>query len=155
MKVTSTTCSALGCRVRCSRNVAMGYDGRVTRFTRIVCAAMLALAVSTVPLAADWCATVCESAHANATADAPACHHSSTVSRVGKAPFPCSHDHHPVVVDAAITIGVASRAMMALPFVTVESSASRSTHVTFADWSIRVGTPPPPLTLTLASILRI
>ena len=133
----------------------MGYDGRVTRFSRIVCAVALALTVGTVPLVADWCAAVCESAHGNGPSDAPACHHNtSTVSHIGEVPTPCSHDHHPVVVDAATTFDVTSRAATACPSVTVQPFDSRATQVTFVDWWVR-GVAPPPLTHTLASIQRI
>ena len=133
----------------------MGYDGRVTRFSRIVCSAALALAVGAVPLVADWCAAVCESAHESGPTDAPACHHSaSTTMHIGEVPTPCSHDHRPVVVDAAITFAVDSRTATAIPFVTILSSDLSATRVTVDDGSVS-GPTSPPLPLTLASILRI
>src|SRR5689334_8117683 len=112
----------------------MGYDGNVTRFSRLTCAAALTVALGTVPLIADWCAASCASAHASATSDAPACHHSgSIVLRIGEAPRPCNHDHHPAVVDAATTFALASRVLMAAPSVTIHASDCSTIWVALRD----------------------
>jgi hypothetical protein len=134
----------------------MGYDGNVTRLSRLTSAAALTVALGTVPLIADWCAAICESAHASATTGAPACHHSgSTASRIGEAPRPCSHDHHPAVVDAATTFAVATRVLMAVPSVTIHAYDSSSIWVALRDSSIPGDAASSPLALALASSLRI
>ena len=122
---------------------------------RHICAAVLALAVGSVPLVADWCAISCEAAH-GAAAAAPACHHTSaSMPHLAEVPVPCGHDHHPVVVDASTIAGIAVRTGV---IAAVPSGANHHQAVAVASARrsrIEAHVSPPPLDLTLASILRI
>src|SRR5579862_3657617 len=64
------------------------------RAIRMATAALMVLAVGTLPAVLDRCAESCE-AHRNTAADAPTCHHAaSAASRISRVPTPCGHDHH-------------------------------------------------------------
>jgi hypothetical protein len=80
------------------------------RLTRIAIAAVLALAVTALPLMLERCAGSCE-AHQGAVANTPACHHAtSTGTHITKAPASCGHDHDGTVVTAAKNFAPTSRA---------------------------------------------
>jgi hypothetical protein len=127
----------------------------VTRLTRIACVAALALAIGAAPLIADWCVAVCESAHMGAAA--PTCHHvESTTTRIGEHRLPCRHDHHAVVIDAATTPAVPSRAIVLAPAIDLERSSVQPNSGMSNEWSVLdVANSTPPVTLKLASTLRI
>ena len=119
-------------------------------------AAVLALAVGGVPLAADWCAVSCDASHANRTAAAPACHHASAPTpRIGQRPAPCGHDHHPVVVDAATTTVIVSRALPAIAASSINGAAAASIADAPALRRDRAVRPDAPFPLTLAFALRV
>jgi hypothetical protein len=128
--------------------------GFVTRVLRVVAVTMLSVTLGGIPLVADWCATTCETAHADGV---PACHHArSSMSRIGRAPSPCGHDHRPIVVDAATTTSISSRATT-LPVVPAVDAAACAPSVAAIG---KYTDPPasqssPPLSLALASALRI
>lgn len=125
----------------------------MTGLARVV-AVVLTLAVSGVPLVADWCALSCEVAHQSTQAAAPTCHHAaSSTARLGQIPAPCSHDHHPVVVDAATT-GVALRVVPAAA-APAASLLLPALSLAIADIAVDRAATSPPLRLTLASSLRI
>lgn len=131
----------------------LGYDRVVTRLVRAI-AMVLTLALSGVPLVADWCALSCEAAHASVETAAPTCHHAgSATPRIADVPAPCGHDHHPVVVDAATTGAAALRVLPAAISWSMISYASASSISTRAARVERVATSPP-LPLTLAFSLR-
>jgi hypothetical protein len=66
---------------------------------------LLSLAFAGAPVAADYCAALCEATHAGATAASPdhaGHHHHSTLtltglSSIGQPPQPCGHDHNGIV----------------------------------------------------------
>ena len=61
---------------------------------RAAAAAILAVALATLPVALDYCSAFCETHH-NAVASTPSCHHTvSSATRIGHAPIPCGHDHN-------------------------------------------------------------
>ncbi len=126
----------------------------MTRLARVA-AVVVAIAVGSVPLVADWCALSCETAHTAAAEVAPACHHTgSATTRVGDVPAPCGHDHHPVLVDAATTAAAALRVLPATTFLATVSAASVPSIAAVGSRTDRVAISPP-LPLTLASSLRI
>lgn len=128
----------------------------MVHLTRFATAAALALALVVVPLVADWCALSCEATHAVASADVPACHHQGTSTpHVGDRPSPCSHDHHPVVVDTATSTAVALRVDLAIaaPVASIADPIARV--VAPARTPVGDMFEPPPLPLTLATILRV
>jgi hypothetical protein len=70
------------------------------RATKIAVAAILSLSIGALPVVLDRCAESCE-VHAALTS-APSCHHlTSTASRIGQVPSPCSHDHHGTALSAS------------------------------------------------------
>jgi hypothetical protein len=80
------------------------------RVTRIAVAAVLALAVTALPLMLDRCAESCE-AQQHSLATAPACHHlTSTGTHITPAPASCGHDHTGTVVTAAKNLAPTGRA---------------------------------------------
>jgi hypothetical protein len=106
--------------------------------------ALLALTVAAAPLAADWCAAVCETPHMAATSTMPSCHHTSgPAPRVSDATTPCSHDHRPVTVEAATLVASIAPLPAASFVVTLIARASPPRNSSS------------PLPLTLASALRI
>ena len=93
------------------------------RNSRVVLAAVLALAVATLPLMLDQCSAACE-AHRDSVASTPACHHTGTTAafHLGHAPNSCGHDHNGTLVtaDNGLTTAasrplVASVAVIAIP----------------------------------------
>ncbi|MBI3491139.1 MAG: hypothetical protein HY047_05045 [Acidobacteria bacterium] len=69
--------------------------------TRAGTAAVLAVALSALPLVLDQCAASCE-AHHDDVASTPSCHHASAATpRIGHVPAPCGHDHSGTVAAAA------------------------------------------------------
>lgn len=80
-------------------------DGRLGTMRRSIHAALmltLAFAVAAVPIAPDWCAISCASAHSTSGASTrPACHRASDSGlRVGGTPIPCGGHHHGLVMFA-------------------------------------------------------
>jgi len=128
----------------------------VNRFARLATAAALAVALVTVPLVADWCALSCETAHGAASGGAPACHHQGTASpRIADRPTPCSHDHHPVVVDAETMTAIPLRAICAIA-APAASIADETTPGAIVTSATRDADPhSPPFSLTLADLLRV
>src|SRR5436190_6415 len=62
---------------------------------RAASAALLALALVTLPLALDHCSAFCDT-HQSAVASAPGCHHTASTTgtvRVGRSPTACGHHH--------------------------------------------------------------
>src|SRR5258705_13944642 len=79
--------------------------------TRIVTAAVLALAIALFPAALDRCAAACD-AHQDAIAGTPACHHATAaVTRIGHVPTSCGHDHTGTTVASAKSAGPAGRSI--------------------------------------------
>ena len=131
----------------------MQYDSIVTRVTRLATSVVLAIVFATVPLVADWCAAMCDEANAGAT---PSCHHTTSPSpRISQKPAPCSHDHRPVVLDAATATKSASdRAAISGPLVSTGLAFLPRLHAVLSTQRSTV-TRAPLLALTLASALRI
>jgi len=116
----------------------------VIAFRRAWVGALLALTVAAAPLAADWCAAVCEAPHVASTSTTPSCHHTtSPTPRAGDATAPCSHDHRPVTVEAATLVA----SIAPLPTVSVVVTLIARTSPPRDSSS--------PLPLTLAATLRI
>jgi hypothetical protein len=128
----------------------------VGRLIRPIAAILLAFALGSVPLVADWCAATCEAAHATAASAEPSCHHTASPSpRVGEMPTPCSHDHHPVVVDAATIAAAAVRVALTHTVPASLASIGASEHVSLCLEADRLPAQSPPLSLELAAVLRI
>ena len=126
----------------------------MVRLIRISTAVALALALVTVPVLADWCAASCESALAAASNGAPACHHETAPApRIGHVPAPCSHDHHPIVVDAATTVVL--RAVLAISACDASVDNVIARVVAEAHEPAHPASDSPPLPLMLATILRV
>src|ERR1700724_3819429 len=71
------------------------------RATKIVVAAVVALAMAVLPVVLDQCAGSCE-AHRDTVASTPACHHTtSTGTHIAHVPVPCGHDHNGTAITAA------------------------------------------------------
>src|SRR3954451_12574199 len=71
------------------------------RVLRVAVAAVLTIAVGTLPLLVDRCAASCDAHQATATA-APACHHATaTGTHLTQVPSSCGHDHNGTAVTAA------------------------------------------------------
>jgi len=126
------------------------------RRSRAVTAIVLALAFGAVPIVAYWCAATCEAARGT-TATAPACHHAgSPVARVGHDPAPCSHQHHPIVVDASATAPNALRTPATLLQVTPFALTVIAPPLAAGgDASSKVPPSPTALPLVLSTTLRI
>jgi hypothetical protein len=69
--------------------------------SRVSIALLLTIAFAAAPIAADYCAAMCEAAR---TPGAPApehahhLHHAATrLASIGQAPQPCGHEHHRIV----------------------------------------------------------
>jgi hypothetical protein len=84
------------------------------RKSRVVLAAVLAVAVAAVPLMLDQCSATCE-AHHDSVASTPACHHTGTTTafHVGHAPNSCGHDHNGTLVTADNGLTATSRPFVA------------------------------------------
>jgi hypothetical protein len=104
---------------------------RIARFSAV---GMLAIAIASVPLILDRCATKCEMHH-ETVAGAPTCHHPGTTSpRLAQTPGTCGHDHSAAGVapeSGAIrmihdfTMGVA---FVTMPIAAVATLASEAVH---------------------------
>jgi hypothetical protein len=71
------------------------------RVTRVAVAAVLAIAVGTLPLIVDRCGALCEAHQAIATT-APTCHHTTaTGTHLTQVPSTCGHDHNGTAVTPA------------------------------------------------------
>jgi len=80
------------------------------RATRTAIAALLALAITVLPVVLDRCADSCQ-AHQHIAASTPACHHAaSTGAHVSQVPSPCGHDHNATAFAAAKDAAPAGRA---------------------------------------------
>ena len=102
------------------------------RTMRVVLAAVLAVAVGTVPLMLDQCTATCE-AHHDSVASTPACHHAvSTGFHLGHAPNSCGHDHNGTLVTADNGLTLSSRPLVAsvvVVAVPVNSAVAISRHL--------------------------
>ena len=134
----------------------MRYDEIVTRVARLATAALLAFAMMSAPLVSDWCAITCEAARTVATGAAPSCHHVNIPTpRMTDVPAPCSHDHHPIVVDTAMTTKIVLQAPVAVMFLVTDVVRSVSPAAPLGTAFGRDVTPSPPLPLALALTLRV
>jgi hypothetical protein len=86
----------------------------MVRTTRVVLAAVLAVAVAALPLMLDQCSATCE-AHHDSVASTPACHQTATATTflVGHAPTSCGHDHNGTLVTADNGLTATSRPLVA------------------------------------------
>lgn len=84
------------------------------RKLRVVLAAVLALAVASLPLMLDQCSATCE-AHHDSVASTPACHHSGTTTalHLRHAPNSCGRDHNGTLVTADNGLTAPSRPLVA------------------------------------------
>src|ERR1700730_18125359 len=84
------------------------------RRTRVVLAAVLAIAVGAVPLMLDQCAATCE-AHHDSVASTPACHHhtDASIAHLGHAPTSCGHDYTGTLVTSDSGSAAARRPFVA------------------------------------------
>ena len=139
--------------VPASHQGGLRYDPMVTRLLRNIAAAVLVVAVTSMPLLADWCAASCEAAR---QAGHAACHHSSTsLPHIGQEPVPCGHDHHPLVLIAASATSFVPR-IPSSPF--VDLITERSLNLRHLDGEANSRAPSrssPPLPITLSAALRI
>jgi hypothetical protein len=114
---------------------------------------VLVVAVTSMPLLADWCAASCEAARQVGQA---ACHHSSaSLPHIGQEPVPCGHDHHPLVLAAATATSFVPR-LLSSPI--VDLITARSLNVRHLEGEAHSRAPSrssPPLPITLSSALRI
>jgi hypothetical protein len=70
------------------------------RAIRIATAAVVAFAITVLPVVLDQCTGACE-AHRNTIASTPACHHATSAgTHVAQVPTPCGHDHNLAAVTA-------------------------------------------------------
>jgi hypothetical protein len=80
------------------------------RVIRIAVAAVLALAVATLPVMLDRCGVSCE-AHQATVASTPACHDAAASgTHVARVPAPCGHDHADTTIIAANGFAASARA---------------------------------------------
>ena len=84
------------------------------RRTRVVLAAVLAIALGAVPLMLDQCAATCE-AHQDSVASTPACHHhtDASIAHLGHALRSCGHDHTGTLVTSGSGSAQAHRPFVA------------------------------------------
>lgn len=77
----------------------------------------LAFALVAVPMAADWCAISCASAHSTSGASTvPVCHRAADSGlRIGGTPIPCGGDHHGLVMFATDNPPEAASTAVAAP----------------------------------------
>jgi hypothetical protein len=83
------------------------------RYTRVVLAAVLAIAVAAVPLILDQCSAACE-AHHESAASAPSCLHAATPTavHVRHAPSSCGHDHDGSLITSDNGVTATSRPLV-------------------------------------------
>jgi hypothetical protein len=131
----------------------------VTRVARTLAALILSVAFGTAPLAADWCAAMCDSSSASThhgAGQAHEHHHHLNVpmSHIDRAAPPCGHDHQSVVIlSAAADAGVSRALPVAAALVPPGIPAPAAARI---DWhSGSGGTSPPAPARFLASSLRL
>jgi hypothetical protein len=105
----------------------------MVRKTRVVLAAVLAVAVAAVPLMLEQCSAVCE-AHHDSVASTPTCHHTGTTTafHLGHAPNSCGHDHNGTLVTADNGLTPTSRpfvASVAVVAIPVNPAVAISQHL--------------------------
>jgi len=116
------------------------------RKTRVVLAAVLAVALAAVPLMLDQCSARCE-AHHDSVASTPVCHHTGTTAafQVGHAPNSCGHDHNGTLVAADNGLTATSRPLAssaAVIVVSVNPAVASNQH-------LRTHAPPGPASTLL------
>jgi len=70
----------------------------MARALRATTAAVLAFAITALPVIPDRCTASCEANHA--VASTPACHHTTSGSHVAHIPLACGRDHHAIQINA-------------------------------------------------------
>ena len=92
----------------------MGYNRRMSRAMNIATAALLALAVATLPVVLDHCSASCET-HRDTVASTPSCHHATAHgTRLGAVPASCGHDHNGTVATTARTAPPLERSLVSV-----------------------------------------